>query len=138
MGRTRNPLTKPLMHFLGNSVKCEQNACYFSVAADAKLNGLAHLEYIKQSIVHYVWALHSLSRRDWGLKGSVLKHLYIRGMERLATYACSFWWSGTGRMREKLASCSREHEQTLDDVRDLCRAVVRTRCRGPVVIMEVD
>lgn len=80
---------------------------YLGVMIDEKRNGMAHFTYIKESSANYVRATHSLSRRNWGLSGDVLKHLYKNGIERLATYACNFWWTGTACMRDSLVSSQR-------------------------------
>lgn len=74
---------------------------------DGKLNGMAHCAYNKKLLTNYVKATHSLTRRIWSLSGDVLKHLYKGGIERLATYACSFWWTLSARMPDSLVSSQR-------------------------------
>lgn len=96
----RNSKMALCVSFVGKSIKAQKSARYLGIMVDDKLNGMAHCVYVKQSLANYV-RTHSLSRRHWGLSGEVLKRLYKGGIERSATYGCSFWWTGTGCMRDK-------------------------------------
>lgn len=96
-------MTTPRMHFLGVPVKTKTRDESW-IMVDAKLNGMAHVAYIMESIAHYARSIHSLSRRDWGLGLEVLTQLYKLEMKRLSNYACSFIWAGTNQMRKKLVS----------------------------------
>lgn len=62
---------------------------------------------VKELLANYGKSTHSLSREQWGLSGEVLKWLYKGGLEILATYGCTFWWTGTTRMRDSLISSQR-------------------------------
>lgn len=81
-----NPSTAPRILFLGRAIKALLASRYLGVMVDDKLNVMTHCAYIKQSLENYVRAIHSLSRRNWGPRGDVLKRLYKEGIERLATY----------------------------------------------------
>lgn len=48
--RKRNSSTPPRMHFLGVSIKMVQSAKYLGVMIDSKLNGMAHVAYLKESV----------------------------------------------------------------------------------------
>lgn len=96
----RNPKTPPRESFFGKAIKAQQSARYLGIIVDDKLKGMAHYACDKQSLANYVRATYSLSRRHWHLNGEVLKRLYKGGIDRQATYGCSFWWTGTGRRRD--------------------------------------
>ena len=89
-GRKRAPRTPPRIRFLGTAVKAVKTQ-YLGFTIDDKLNGLAHVANICAKMAKYVLVVNLLSRRDWGLSGVVLKLLYKRGLERIATYACGSW-----------------------------------------------
>ena len=105
--RRRTPRTFPRIRFLGTAVKAVKTQQYLSYTIDDNLNGLAHVANIRTKMAKYVLAVNSLSRRDWGLSGVVLKLLYKRGLERIATYACGSWWTDSAVMRDQLNSAQR-------------------------------
>ena len=63
----------------------------------------------------YTAGINTLRRRDWGLRGEILKVLYKSGLERIATYACGSCWTGAVVMRVRLNSA-----QSLDLVAITC------------------
>ena len=89
--RRRASQAPPRIHFLDTAVKAVKIQQYLGFTIDEKLNGLAHVAHIHAKMAKYVFAVNSLNRRDWGLNGSVLKLLYKRYLERIATYACGSW-----------------------------------------------
>lgn len=89
-GRRRNPSTDPRMHFLGVHFKTVSSARYLGVMVDAKLNGMTHVVYIRESMANYARSIHSLGQKDQGLRREVHKKLCKLGIARLATYTCSF------------------------------------------------
>ncbi|GBM20383.1 hypothetical protein AVEN_222091-1 [Araneus ventricosus] len=66
------------------------------VRIDDRLNGLAHLNYIRGKVAKILNRL-TIARGRRGLSGKVLKVPYKRALERLVTYAAPAWWAGTVR-----------------------------------------
>ena len=75
---------------------------YLGITIDEKLNSMAHVANIRAKMARYTLAINSLSRKDWGLSGEILKLLYKRGLERIVIYMCGSWWTGAFRMLERL------------------------------------
>lgn len=106
-GRRRTPRTPPRLHFMGAPVHFRDSVKYLGVYIDQKLSGLEHVSYVRSQIQTFIYGLSSLRGTGWGLNGPVLKALYKRGLERMVTYACGAWWSGSVRQKKALVQAQR-------------------------------
>ncbi|GBN36099.1 hypothetical protein AVEN_152055-1 [Araneus ventricosus] len=88
-GRLQHP---PYCSFAGNSIKLTRALKMLGVIIDDRLNGLAHLNYIRGKVARIMNRLTSARGRR-GLLGKVLKVLYKRALERLVTHAAPAWWA---------------------------------------------
>lgn len=73
---------------------------------DTKLNSMAHVACVKESIANYeLRQIITLAQsKGLGLSGGVLKRLYKLGMERLAKYACMVDGDGTYKIKAGIGS----------------------------------
>jgi ribonuclease HI len=94
---------------MGERIKQVQELKYLGVIIDENLTWNAHLKMISQKTDSLMNKLRRMSRASWGLKGNVLKRLYIQGIERMILHGCGAWYGdGTVKIKNKLLQIQRK------------------------------
>ncbi|GBN27337.1 hypothetical protein AVEN_21560-1 [Araneus ventricosus] len=88
-------------------IKLTRQMKILGVILDDRLNGLAHLDYLKVKTGKILNRL-TVARSRKGLSGRVLKILYKRALERIIVYAAPAWWAGSVNQRNKIITLQRQ------------------------------
>lgn len=82
----------PRIRHKGKIIKCKKEMKYLGIIIDEGLTWIPHLNTTCEKIRNIAYNMSGVSRSGWGMSSRVLKAIYKRGIERIATYACGAWW----------------------------------------------
>ncbi|GBO42076.1 Putative protein in type-1 retrotransposable element R1DM [Araneus ventricosus] len=97
----------PYCSFNGKSIKLNRQMKILGVILDDRLNGLSHINYLRDKISKITMRL-TIAKTRKGLSGRVLKALYKRALERTIVYAAPVWWTGTVNQCNKVTTIQRQ------------------------------
>ncbi|GBN91935.1 Putative protein in type-1 retrotransposable element R1DM, partial [Araneus ventricosus] len=97
----------PYCSFNGKSIKLNRQMKILGVILDDRLNGLPHINYLRDKISKITKRL-TIAKTRKGLSGRVLKALYKRALDRTIAYAAPAWWTGTVNQCNKITSIQRQ------------------------------
>ncbi|GBN58555.1 hypothetical protein AVEN_73642-1 [Araneus ventricosus] len=103
-GKYKHP---PYCRFAGNPIKLERRMKMLGVILDDGLNGMPHINYVRDKVQNILNRL-TIAKHQRGLLGKVVKLLYKRALERILVYAAPAWWTGTARQIHRVTSIQRQ------------------------------
>ncbi|XP_035214702.1 uncharacterized protein LOC118188390 [Stegodyphus dumicola] len=80
---------------------------YLGFVLDKKLTWVPHLTAVRDNTNKIMNSLNRMMSAKWQLKGSLLKDLYLRAVERMILYGSPVWMTNTVRVQTKLAQIQR-------------------------------
>lgn len=75
---------------------------------DERLSFIPHLDYIKEKVIDLTVNLNKFTGKNRGIKNKQLREIYIRGTERIITYAAPVWYRNITTILKRLKSIQRK------------------------------
>lgn len=98
----------PVLKLGKEKIKMVQEMKILGVIIDEKLSFIPHLEYIKQKVIDLTINLNKFTGNNRGIKNKQLREIYIRGTERIITYAAPVWYKNIVTIGKRLKSIQRK------------------------------
>ncbi|GBM25420.1 hypothetical protein AVEN_245827-1 [Araneus ventricosus] len=93
--------------FNGRPSKLNRQMKILGVIIDDQLNGMAHINFLREKISKILNRL-TVAKTRKGLSGRVLKALFKRALERMLVYAAPAWWTCTVNQCNEIISIQRQ------------------------------